>query len=102
MLCAAAARLRLVGFFAAALLGIGGLIYARAGRILPQLDEGDLVIQTTRAPDIALPAALREAGRLEATLLAAVPEVTQVVSRVGSQRWRPTSWGLSRPMSLSP
>ena len=85
VLCAAAARPRLVGFFAAALLGIGGLIYARAGsEFLPQLDEGDLVIQTTRAPDIALPAALREAGRLEATLLAAVPEVTQVVSRVGS------------------
>lgn len=85
VLYAATARPRLVGLFAVALLTVGGLLYAGAGsEFLPQLDEGDLVIQTTRAPDIALPAALREAGRLEATLLAAVPEVTQVVSRVGS------------------
>jgi cobalt-zinc-cadmium resistance protein CzcA len=68
-----------------ALLAAGVL----AGRTLgveftPQLDEGDLVIQTVRAPDISLDEAARASSRLEATLLAQFPEVTSVVSRVGS------------------
>ena len=85
VLRAATARPLIVAVLAVALLGVGGLLFARAGsEFVPQLDEGDLVIQTTRAPDIALSAAVREAGHLEAVLLAAVPEVAQVVSRVGS------------------
>ncbi|MCA3016128.1 MAG: efflux RND transporter permease subunit, partial [Myxococcaceae bacterium] len=50
----------------------------------PQLDEGDLVIQTVRRPDISLDESARASSRLEATLLARFPEVTSVVSRVGS------------------
>ena len=85
VLRAATARPLLVAVLSVALLGLGGLLFARAGsEFVPQLDEGDLVIQTTRAPDIALAAAVREAGHLESVLLAAVPEVVQVVSRVGS------------------
>ncbi len=81
----ATARPLLVAGLSVALLGLGGVLFARAGsEFVPQLDEGDLVIQTTRAPDIALTAAVREAGRMEAALLAGVPEVAQVVSRVGS------------------
>ncbi|WP_163785723.1 efflux RND transporter permease subunit [Myxococcus vastator] len=67
------------------LLGVGGWSFARAGtEFTPQLDEGDLVIQTTRVPDISLDAAVSEAGRMERVLLEAIPEVRQVVSRVGS------------------
>ncbi|NMO19838.1 CusA/CzcA family heavy metal efflux RND transporter [Pyxidicoccus fallax] len=67
------------------LLGVGGWLFARAGtEFTPQLDEGDMVIQTTRVPDISLEAAVSEAGRMERTLLEAIPEVRQVVSRVGS------------------
>lgn len=70
---------------AVALLVLGALLFQRAGsEFTPQLDEGDMVIQTTRAPDISIEAAVREAGRLEAALLEEVPEVLQVVSRVGS------------------
>ncbi|WP_141618976.1 efflux RND transporter permease subunit [Myxococcus sp. AB036A] len=67
------------------LLAVGGWIFARAGtEFTPQLDEGDMVIQTTRVPDISLDAAVTEAGRMERVLLEAIPEVRQVVSRVGS------------------
>lgn len=70
---------------AAALLALGLFLYMRAGtEFAPQLSEGDLVVQTTRTGDIGLEAAAREAGRLESALLGHVPEVTQVVSRVGS------------------
>ena len=74
----------LVAVFALGLLGVGGALYVRAGsELAPQLDEGDLVIQTNRSPDISLDTAIVEAGRLEAAALA-IPEVTQVVSRIGS------------------
>ncbi|MCA9545607.1 MAG: CusA/CzcA family heavy metal efflux RND transporter, partial [Myxococcales bacterium] len=64
---------------------VGGVaLFLQAGStFVPQLDEGDLVVQTTRDPDIAIEAAVRRAGEMEAALLA-VPEVTQVVSRIGS------------------
>ena len=72
-------------------LGAAGLVAVAIGFFLhagsefvPQLDEGDLVVQTTRAADISLESAVRDAGRVEAAVLAAVPEVKQVVSRVGS------------------
>ncbi|MFO0574854.1 MAG: CusA/CzcA family heavy metal efflux RND transporter [Polyangia bacterium] len=84
LLAAALARPLYVALAAAALLATGGALYVRAGsEFIPQLDEGDLVIQTTRAADISLDSAVRAAGRLETTLRA-VPEVQAVVSRIGS------------------
>lgn len=68
-----------------AALGTGGWLFAHAGvEFAPQLDEGDLVIQTTRSPEISLETAIRDAGRLERAVKAAAPEVMQVVSRIGS------------------
>lgn len=76
---------RLVGAGAIAMLGLGVLLFVRAGsEFVPQLDEGDLVIQTTREPDISLESAVLDAGRLEAAILARVPEAVRVTSRVGS------------------
>jgi len=70
---------------AAAALALGGFLFARAGTsFVPQLEEGDLVIQTVRAPNIRLDTAVAEARRLEAALLEEIPEVRQVVSRIGS------------------
>ena len=67
------------------LLGLGGVAYSQTGSsFVPQLDEGDLVIQTTRAPDISLVTAVDEAMRLERVVLAAAPEVVAVTSRIGS------------------
>jgi cobalt-zinc-cadmium resistance protein CzcA len=70
---------------AAVLLAVGVVLFARIGsEFMPQLDEGDLVVQTTRPPDIDLDSAIRTGGTLERTTLDAAPEVSQVVSRIGS------------------
>ncbi len=75
---------RLVALGAALLLAAGVALYVRAGsEFIPQLDEGDLVVQTTREPDISLDAAIERAGRLERAGLG-LPEVRQVVSRIGN------------------
>lgn len=70
----------------AAVLLVGGLaVYAQLGTtFVPQLDEGDMVVQTTRASDISLGQGTLDAGKMEAALIAEVPEVIQVVSRIGS------------------
>ncbi len=66
------------------LLVLAGVLFRGAGsELTPQLDEGDLVIQTTRAPDLGVSGAVAQAGKMESALLA-VPEVRQVVSRIGS------------------
>jgi len=85
VLRAALARPGTVAAIGVALLGFGALAYAQTGSsFVPQLDEGDLVIQTTRAPDVSLATAVEEAGRLERVVLAAAPEVVAVTSRIGS------------------
>ena len=85
VLALAVKRPRAVAAIALSMLVLGGVLFARAGsELVPQLDEGDLVVQTTRAPDISLDVSARDAGRLEAAVRKAVPEVTQIVSRVGS------------------
>jgi cobalt-zinc-cadmium resistance protein CzcA len=67
-----------------ALLAFAGALVSRAGsELAPQLDEGDLVIQTTRAADISIDGAIAAAQRME-TALHRSPEVRQVVSRIGS------------------
>lgn len=64
---------------------IGGVLLVHTGtEFTPQLNEGDLVIQTTRAPDISLEAAVHHASVMEKAVLDGVPEVRQVVSRIGS------------------
>ena len=85
LLRAAEARPWVVAASSAVLLALGGLFFARAGsEFVPQLDEGDLVAQVTRAADISLDTAVSEAGKLEAVMMQKVPEVKEVVSRIGS------------------
>lgn len=50
---------------------------------VPRLEEGDLVVQTTRLPSLSPEQALRESTRVE-TVLRSLPEVEQVASRTGS------------------
>jgi cobalt-zinc-cadmium resistance protein CzcA len=50
---------------------------------VPQLDEGDLLLEARRLPGIALDESVATSLRLEAALKE-IPEVTQVVSRTGA------------------
>ncbi|UJR78880.1 efflux RND transporter permease subunit [Sandaracinus amylolyticus] len=64
---------------------IGARVFWTAGSaFVPQLDEGDLVVQTTRAPDVSIETAIAEGMRLEQVILEAAPEVLHVASRIGS------------------
>ncbi len=84
VLSAAQRRPLIVMISAGALLAIGVFLFARSGTaFVPQLDEGDLVVQTTRSPDIRIEAAVRDAGEMERAL-SHIPEITQVASRIGS------------------
>jgi cobalt-zinc-cadmium resistance protein CzcA len=64
-------------------VGISAFFSAGAA-FVPTLDEGDLVIQTTRAADISLEDAVEDAQHLEQVVVDAAPEVERVVSRIGS------------------
>ncbi len=65
-------------------LGSGVFVAQRSGiEFTPQLDEGDMVIQTTRRPDISLEQSVDAALHLE-RVLRGFPEVRGVVSRIGS------------------
>jgi heavy metal efflux system protein len=74
-----------------ATLGAGLVAFAGAAAIaagigaefVPQLDEGDLLIEARRLPGIALDESVATALRLERAVRA-VPEVTHVVSRTGA------------------
>jgi cobalt-zinc-cadmium resistance protein CzcA len=84
VLDAAMARPAIVALLGLALLAAGGVAFVRSGTsFIPQLDEGDLVIQSYRAPDVSLETAIEEAGKLEAAALS-VPEVVAATSRIGS------------------
>lgn len=85
ILSGAVRRPATVAASAVLLLVAGGVAFSRAGStFVPQLDEGDLVIQTTRSPDIAIEGAAAAAHRMERALLEHVPEVERVASRIGS------------------
>src|SRR5690606_13649559 len=65
-----------------ALVGLGAVLWIRAGSAyMPQLDEGDLVVQTTRPPNIRIETAVEQATRMEAAVLERVPEVRHVATR---------------------
>ncbi|PRP90883.1 Cobalt-zinc-cadmium resistance protein CzcA [Enhygromyxa salina] len=84
LLNAAIARPLLIALVSVALLVTGGYAFSRSGTsFIPQLDEGDLVVMSTRQPDVSLETAIAEAGKLETALLS-VPEVLAATSRIGS------------------
>ena len=85
VLAAAVRSPAVVAGLAIAALLFGGALFVRTpAAFVPQLDEGDLVIQVERAPDISLESAVRDAGAMERRLRAEIPEVRSVVARIGS------------------
>jgi cobalt-zinc-cadmium resistance protein CzcA len=66
-----------------ALAGSGFLFTRLGAEFVPQLDEGDLLIEARRLPGIALTESVAMDVRLEEALCA-IPEVDHVVSRTGA------------------
>ncbi len=82
---AAALRLRwLTLALGAALLVAGGLLFARLGaQFVPQLDEGDILVEGIRMPGTALSTSVATSLRIERALMS-LPEVEHAITRVGA------------------
>ncbi|WP_022947469.1 efflux RND transporter permease subunit [Methylohalobius crimeensis] len=60
-------------------------LYTQIGKtFMPEMDEGDIVIQTEKLPSINLEQTVRLDQAIQKALLEEVPEVKRVVSRVGA------------------
>ena len=76
---------RLVLAGAAVALVLSGVVYTFLGKtFMPVMDEGDIVVQTEKLPSINLRESVRLDLAIQKAILARVPEVERIVSRVGS------------------
>jgi cobalt-zinc-cadmium resistance protein CzcA len=65
-------------------LALGGGLVTRIGaEFVPNLDEGDLILEARRLPGIALSETIATDGRIERALLT-IPEITHVIARAGA------------------
>lgn len=80
---------------ALALLALSAVLAMRVGKeFLPFLDEGTIVVQFEKLPSISLEKSLEIDVRIEQELLK-IPEITGIVSRVGSDELRLDPMGLN-------
>ncbi|ADE12200.1 efflux RND transporter permease subunit [Sideroxydans lithotrophicus] len=62
-----------------------GVVYTFIGKtFMPEMDEGDIIMQTTKLPSINLAQSANIDERVQAAILKAVPEVKSIVSRTGA------------------
>jgi len=70
---------------AAVLVVLCGLLMMRLGsEFIPNLFEGDLAVQTIRAPGISLTQAVEMQGQIERTLIRQFPEIERMFTRIGT------------------
>lgn len=76
--------------------GLAGWAFTETGKaFMPEMDEGDLLVQVEKIPTINLATSVDMDMRIERALLEAVPDIDRVIARVGSDEL-----GLD-PMSLN-
>lgn len=81
----ALARERTVLATAIALLVITGGVYLLIGKtFMPEMDEGDIVMQTAKLPSISLAQTAELDDRIQHAILQSVPEVKSIISRAGA------------------
>ncbi|HRV81156.1 MAG TPA: CusA/CzcA family heavy metal efflux RND transporter [Planctomycetota bacterium] len=90
----ALARPRRIALGLVGLMVPAGWVFAHiGGEFIPTLQEGTMVVQTTKLPSISLAKSLEIDGRIQRALLEQ-PEVLHVVSRLGSDELRLDPMGL--------
>ncbi|MBP8230840.1 MAG: efflux RND transporter permease subunit [Rhizorhabdus sp.] len=78
------ARRRLVYALSGAGLLVAGIAYGAVGKtFMPTMDEGSMIVQTSKLPSISLDQSVRD-DLLVGRTLKAIPEVSEVIARVGS------------------
>jgi cobalt-zinc-cadmium resistance protein CzcA len=76
---------RVVMAGAAALLVIAGLVYTQVGKtFMPTMDEGDLIVGIEKLPSISLEQSAALDLKIQQAVMKAIPEVTGIVARAGS------------------
>ena len=76
---------RVVIISAFILLAISGGVYTQIGKaFMPEMDEGDLIMQVTKLPSISLAQTADIDQRIQQAILREVPEVKGMVSRAGA------------------
>jgi cobalt-zinc-cadmium resistance protein CzcA len=69
--------------FALLIVSLG--LFSLVGKtFMPTLDEGDIILQLEKSPSISLAASIAIDKQIQQTLLAAVPEIKQMVARTGA------------------
>ncbi|MFJ5446444.1 efflux RND transporter permease subunit [Methylobacillus methanolivorans] len=92
---------RLVFTVALLLLAITAFVYTLIGKtFMPEMDEGDIVMQTEKLPSINLESALAIDQVVQATILSQVPEVTQIIARTGTDELGLDPMGLNQTDSF--
>ncbi|SER68548.1 cobalt-zinc-cadmium resistance protein CzcA [Azotobacter beijerinckii] len=76
---------RIVAMVAVAMLVVAGLLYTQVGKtFMPTMDEGDLIVGIEKLPSIGLEESAALDLKIQQAIMQAIPEVTGVVARVGS------------------
>ena len=85
--------------FISAFIGLlaTGIVYTQIGKIfMPTMDEGDIIIGTEKLPSINLNQSLIIDGKIQQAILSRVPEVKEIVSRVGADELGLDPMGLNQ------
>ncbi|MGJ8688091.1 MAG: efflux RND transporter permease subunit [Gammaproteobacteria bacterium] len=78
------------------LLATSVVVFPLVGKtFMPTMDEGDILIQLETIPSISLEANIRIVQQVEREIMANVPEVQRVVSRIGSDEMGMDPMGLN-------
>ncbi len=90
-------RSKLVMLIAIIFMILTALIYTQIGKtFMPTMDEGDIIMGTEKLPSITLNQSVAIDGAIQKAILKDVPEVAQVVSRVGSDELGLDPMGLNQ------
>ena len=86
---------------ALALLIAAGALYTQVGKsFMPTMDEGDLILQLEKLPSINLAESIAIDQRVQAAILAEVPEVESIIARTGSDELGLDPMGLNQTDSF--
>lgn len=78
-------RQKIVGIAAVVMLGIAGFVYTQVGKtFMPTMDEGDLIVGIEKLPSISLEQSAALDLKIHQALMKAIPEITGIVARAGS------------------
>ena len=78
-------RQRVVGMGALAMLLAAGGVYTQVGKtFMPTMDEGDLIVGIEKLPSISLEQSAALDLKIHRALMQAIPEITGIVARAGS------------------